>query len=198
MAEPIEIPFGFRTPMGAGNHILDGGPDTPTEGKEQPIVSIGTFYREQCKNGWIDRFAVWIVDSGAKGSTSSIVFARWCQWEGVLAPPGGYNWTARLRRLCSRMSNYFDHLLILHAAVKCASCAVHRDNKTYTHAYVKVANYCATQLTTTIAILIRKLVFSLNLITVMHKNPEPQYIDMQHTTTDQVRMVLETWPALFV
>jgi len=132
-------------------------------------------------------FGLWT--QRAKGSTSSIVFARWCQWQGILAPPGGYNWTARLRWRCSRMSNYFDHLLILHAAVKCASCAVHRDNKTYTHTYVKVAYYCARQLTTTTAILICKLVFNFNLITLMHKNSEPQYTDTQHTTTDQVRMV---------
>jgi len=29
MAEPIEIPFGLRTRVGPGNHVLDGGPDTP-------------------------------------------------------------------------------------------------------------------------------------------------------------------------
>jgi len=67
--------------VGPGNHVLDGGPDTPSEGailgKEKPIVSVGTFCRELCKNGPTDRFAVWIVDSGGtEGSTSSIVFAR--------------------------------------------------------------------------------------------------------------------------
>jgi len=35
---------------------------------------------ELCKNGWTDRFVVWVVDSGwPEGSTSSIVFARWRQ-----------------------------------------------------------------------------------------------------------------------
>ena len=29
MAEPIEIPFGFRTPVGPRNHVLDGSPDPP-------------------------------------------------------------------------------------------------------------------------------------------------------------------------
>jgi len=29
MAEPIEMPFGFGTRVGPGNHVLDGGPDAP-------------------------------------------------------------------------------------------------------------------------------------------------------------------------
>ena len=29
--EPIEMPFGFWTRLGPGNHILDGGPDPPEE-----------------------------------------------------------------------------------------------------------------------------------------------------------------------
>ena len=32
-AEPIEMPFGLRTPVGPGNHVLDGGPDPPWEGQ---------------------------------------------------------------------------------------------------------------------------------------------------------------------
>ena len=31
-AEPIEMPFGLRTPVGPGNHVLDGDPDPPSEG----------------------------------------------------------------------------------------------------------------------------------------------------------------------
>jgi len=31
-AAPIEIPFGLKTRVGPGNHVLDGGPDTPWEG----------------------------------------------------------------------------------------------------------------------------------------------------------------------
>jgi len=26
-AAPIELPFGLRTSVGSGNHVLDGGPD---------------------------------------------------------------------------------------------------------------------------------------------------------------------------
>jgi len=33
-------------------------------GKEEPIVSIGTFFRELCKKGRTERFAVWTVNSG--------------------------------------------------------------------------------------------------------------------------------------
>jgi len=29
MTEPVEMPFGLRTRVGPGNHVLDGGPDPP-------------------------------------------------------------------------------------------------------------------------------------------------------------------------
>jgi len=31
-AAPIELPFGLRTWVGPGNHVLDGGSDPPWEG----------------------------------------------------------------------------------------------------------------------------------------------------------------------
>jgi len=31
-AAPIELPFGFTTWVGPGNHVLDEGPDPPWEG----------------------------------------------------------------------------------------------------------------------------------------------------------------------
>ena len=31
-AEPIAMPFGLWTQVGQGNHVLDGGPDSPWEG----------------------------------------------------------------------------------------------------------------------------------------------------------------------
>jgi len=34
-AEPIEMPFGLRTQVDAGNHVLDGGPD--------PLMGTGNF-----------------------------------------------------------------------------------------------------------------------------------------------------------
>ena len=38
-------------------------------------------------------------------------------WEGTLTQPGEYDWTIRLQRRCGLMSNYFDHLLRLAAAI---------------------------------------------------------------------------------
>jgi len=35
MAEPIELPFGLRTWVAPGNHVLDGGPVQITHGKGQ-------------------------------------------------------------------------------------------------------------------------------------------------------------------
>jgi len=43
-AELIEMPFGLRTRVGPGNHVLDGGPDLPMGrgnfegGKRRPVV----------------------------------------------------------------------------------------------------------------------------------------------------------------
>jgi len=55
MDEPIETLFVFTTRVGAWNHVLDGGPDTRQNAqflwKEGPIVSVGTFCPELCKNG---------------------------------------------------------------------------------------------------------------------------------------------------
>ena len=32
-AAPIELPFGLKTWVSSGNHVLDGGPDPPWEGQ---------------------------------------------------------------------------------------------------------------------------------------------------------------------
>jgi len=56
MAAPIEMPFGLRTQVGPGNHVLDRGPDPPMirsnlEGKTSvPLKSMGTLYGHVCKN----------------------------------------------------------------------------------------------------------------------------------------------------
>jgi len=92
------MPFGLRTRVGPGNHVLDGGPDIPSEGtilgKEEPFVSIGTFRRLLCKNGRTDRFAVWIVDSGrpkeVQVQSYSPCGANVPTLEGTLAPLGEY------------------------------------------------------------------------------------------------------------
>jgi len=60
-----------------------------------------TLCRELCKNGWTDRFAVWVVDSGglkeAQVQSYSPGGASAPTREGTLAPPGEYDWTVRLR-----------------------------------------------------------------------------------------------------
>jgi len=67
-AEPIKMPFGLRTLVGPENHVLDGGPDPLWQGTilggRAAIVSIWTFCRELCKNGWMGRFAAYTVDWG--------------------------------------------------------------------------------------------------------------------------------------
>jgi len=49
-AEPIEMPFGLRTRVGPGNHVLDEGPDPPWEeaimGEQgRPMVKYGDILR---------------------------------------------------------------------------------------------------------------------------------------------------------
>ena len=53
--EPIEMPFGLRAHVGPGNHVLDGGPDSPMErgncwGKGVPLQSIDILCGLLCKN----------------------------------------------------------------------------------------------------------------------------------------------------
>jgi len=103
-AEPIEMPFGLRTRVGPRNHILDGGPDVPTGrgnfegGKGRPIVNYRDTLRSYVQKR-LDR-SICRLDCGlgwAKGSTSSIVFARWRQ----CAYMGGHigaTWRIRLNR----------------------------------------------------------------------------------------------------
>ena len=109
----------MRTRVGPGNHALDGVQIPPSEG------SILGERRAHCKYRVFLPWAVqeqlnrsiFRLDCGlrwAEGSSSSVVFAMWCQcahkgrhigatWE--------YNWTIRVPM--RSMSNYFDHLLVL-------------------------------------------------------------------------------------
>ena len=43
-AARIELPFGLRTWVGPGNHVLDGGPDPPWEG-----ANFGGEWASHCK-----------------------------------------------------------------------------------------------------------------------------------------------------
>jgi len=58
--ELIEMPFGIRTWVGPGNHVLDGSPDPPMgsgnfEGKGRPIVKYRETLRSSVQNGRSDR-----------------------------------------------------------------------------------------------------------------------------------------------
>ena len=73
------IRCGTRSFMGRGNFL----------GKGHPL----TFCRELCKNGWTDRFAVWVVDSGGHQEAQLQSYS----------PPGEYHWTIHLLRYCGLM-----------------------------------------------------------------------------------------------
>jgi len=47
--------MGIQVPHKRGNYEGESG---------DPLESIGTLYRELCKNGWTDRDAVWDMDPG--------------------------------------------------------------------------------------------------------------------------------------
>ena len=126
MAEPIEMPFGFRTWVGAGNHVLDGGQDTPIgrgdfRWKKSHCKYRHCEYRDflpwavQERLNWsicrLDCGLGWAGDAQVQSCSPGGINVP--TWEGTLAPPGEYNWTIRLRRWCGLMSNYFDHLLLL-------------------------------------------------------------------------------------
>jgi len=121
MAEPIEIPFGFWARIGPRNHVLDGGPDPPCEGailgeSVAHCKALGTFCRELYRNGWTDRFDIWVVDSGGPKEAQVHSYSpggdNKLKWKNTLAPPSEYDWTVRLRWRCGLMSNYFDHLFL--------------------------------------------------------------------------------------
>jgi len=82
--------------------------------EERVAYSIETFCRELCRNGWTNRFAFCVVDSGGPKEVQVQSYspggANVLTWEGTLAPPDEYDWTVRRRRRCGLVSNYFDHL----------------------------------------------------------------------------------------
>jgi len=64
-------------------------------GKGRPLLSIGTFCHELCRNGRTDQFAVWVVGSGgpkeAQVQWYSLGGANVPSHVGTLAPPGEYD-----------------------------------------------------------------------------------------------------------
>ena len=112
-------------------HVLDGA-QIPCEGAwlgERTCPSMpDDSLPWAAQNGWTDRFAVWVVDSGAgwvERSINSIAFARCARqyvlFGGNIGAPGEYDWTVRLRRRCGFMWNYFDHLLLIITSMHCVS-----------------------------------------------------------------------------
>jgi len=101
-AEPIDMPFGLRTRVGPGNHVLHWGPDSHMRkgnfgGKESPIVKYRDFlpYVSCAETAEpIDLpFVLWSRVGRSEGGTSSI--ARWRQCTHM----GGYIgaiWRVRL------------------------------------------------------------------------------------------------------
>jgi len=84
MAETIEMPFGLRTWVGAGNHVLDWGPDPPMERgkfwgeKGRPIVkykeyTLRRLHGHLCENDWSDRDVFWTVGSNSRKES-------WIRW----------------------------------------------------------------------------------------------------------------------
>jgi len=61
---------------------------------------------ETCKNGWTDRDAVWVVDSGGPKKPCIRWCAHWHDLTNAIAPSMSSSDVAFL-------SNYFDHLLVL-------------------------------------------------------------------------------------
>ena len=107
MAKPIQMPFGLWIRM---------GPRSPMQrGKEHAHAWAMTFCHQLYKNGWTDRFAVWVVNSGGPKEAKVKSYLTGCanvpSWgEGTLVPAGEYDWIVRLQWWCGLMSNYFDHL----------------------------------------------------------------------------------------
>jgi len=64
-AEEIEMPFGLRTWMGPGNHVLDRGPDPPIRpgkfegGKGRSIVKYRDYSR-LCKTAEPSKMPFWL------------------------------------------------------------------------------------------------------------------------------------------
>ena len=103
-AEPIEMPFRLRTREDPRNHVLDGGPG-PLMGRSNFKGGKGWLvvkYRDTLRSPVREQLKRSICRLGcglgwAKGSTSSIVFARWRQCT-LMQGHTGATWRIRLNR----------------------------------------------------------------------------------------------------
>ena len=78
-------------------------------GKDMPGRARRHFLVNSAKNGWTDRDAVWVVDSGGPKEPR----IRCIRWRCILVLPVEYHWTIHMRRRCGLLSSYFGHLLLL-------------------------------------------------------------------------------------
>ena len=116
------MPFGLRTRVGPGNHILDGGPYPSSEG------AILSKRRAHCK---YRDFLLWAVQE--RFEPINLPFGLWTR---VGRRKHKFNrvhlvasmclqchWTVCLLWWCGLTSNYFDHLLLLfrHSGIQCCS-----------------------------------------------------------------------------
>jgi len=101
-----------RTIYLMGIHILQG--EGAIWGKGATLCKVDALIcHEPCKNGWTDRDAVLVVDSGMPKEAC-------VTWGYTFSQPGEYGWFVHVqmgwmkRRLCGLMSNIsFDHFLII-------------------------------------------------------------------------------------
>jgi len=108
MAELIKMPCGIWSLVGPRNYVLDGNSHPSREGsilrgKGWPIVKYMTLCRELCKNCCSNWDAVWDAEPGSMEPCIRL--------ECTLAPPGEYDWTVYVQRLCTLIPNYSDCLL---------------------------------------------------------------------------------------
>jgi len=68
-AQSIQMLFEFRTRVGLGKHVLDGGPDPPRKGaifggEVAVMVKCADTLPQAVKKGWTDWDAIWVMELG--------------------------------------------------------------------------------------------------------------------------------------
>ena len=114
-AEPIQMPFGLWTWLDPRKHVLMG-PTSHAKGqllRERTCLGIpDDTCCELWKNGWTDRFAVWVIDSD--GLKESQVLLHSIRHEAPLCPHRRAHWRnvrMRLNRLSAAAMRPYDTCL---------------------------------------------------------------------------------------
>jgi len=111
MREPIEMPFVLRTWVRLGNHVLDVGPDTPSEGAILAERRAHSNYRVFLPWAVQERLnrSICHLDCGlgwAEGSRSSVIFTRWRQCAHMGRHIGATWWTRLNHPFAAAMQCY--------------------------------------------------------------------------------------------